>query len=447
MQRSSKPTTSKRTPKYRRQRKRDGRDVAFVVLSGQRVYLGEYDTPESRAEYHRLLAEWQAGGCCLPVPADELTVVELAADFMRHARSYYRLPSGKSSSEVYSYKVALRPLLDLYGNKPAAEVGPLALKAVRQKWIDAGLSRTHINSQARRIKSVFRWGVENEKVPANVLHALQAVSGLRRGRSDARETEPIRPVAEAMIQAVEPHVSRQVWAMIQLQLLTGMRPGEAVAMRGGDLDASGETWTYTPAHHKTQHHGHSRTVYIGPKAQAVLQPFLKTDLSSPLFQPADAEAERLEAMHANRKTPLGHGNRPGSNRTRKPQRTPGESYTVGSYRRAIDRACDKAFPPPDELARLYVPAKGRKRRSTRKETVAEWRARLGDEKWAELRQWRKDHRWHPNQLRHNAASNLRREYGIDLAQTILGHRLGSTITEIYAEANIEKARQVMAKIG
>jgi hypothetical protein len=32
-------------------------------------------------------------------------------------------------------------------------------------------------------------------------------------------------------------------------------------------------------------------------------------------------------------------------------------------------------------------------------------------------------------------------------QTILGHRIGSAITEIYAEANVRKAREVMGRVG
>ena len=55
--------------------------------------------------------------------------------------------------------------------------------------------------------------------------------------------------------------------------------------------------------------------------------------------------------------------------------------------------------------------------------------------------------WTPHRLRHNAATNLRREHGIDIAQTVLGHRLGSGITELYAEANVAKAKDVIAKIG
>ncbi len=55
-------------------------------------------------------------------------------------------------------------------------------------------------------------------------------------------------------------------------------------------------------------------------------------------------------------------------------------------------------------------------------------------------------RWGPNQLRHAAGTEVRREFGLEAAQTVLGHAKADT-TEIYAERDSELARQVMAKIG
>lgn len=54
--------------------------------------------------------------------------------------------------------------------------------------------------------------------------------------------------------------------------------------------------------------------------------------------------------------------------------------------------------------------------------------------------------WHPNQLRHNAATVLRKEHGIELARIVLGHSTAFT-TEIYAEADRDQALAVVAKIG
>jgi hypothetical protein len=57
-------------------------------------YLGPWKSPESRAEYERLVAEWLAVGRGKPQPADvsgltDTTVVEVLAAFMCHAETHY----------------------------------------------------------------------------------------------------------------------------------------------------------------------------------------------------------------------------------------------------------------------------------------------------------------------------------------------------------------------
>jgi hypothetical protein len=49
-------------------------------------------------------------------------------------------------------------------------------------------------------------------------------------------------------------------------------------------------------------------------------------------------------------------------------------------------------------------------------------------------------------LRHNAATTLRKQFGIEVARVILGHG-SATMTEIYAEMDIDKARAVMESVG
>ncbi len=372
---------------------------AYVELSGRRFYLGRHDSPAARQRYHALVAEWLANGRQLQVPQDQIIVKEVIARYWLYAQRYYRGPDGRVSRELLNIRDALRPLEALYGESPAAQFGARALRAVRQTMIDAGLCRKSINCRVGRIKRLFKWAVGEELIPAHVHHALQAVDGLRRGRCAAREGEPVRPVPQEHINAIKPFVSRQVWAMVQLQLLTGARPGEIVIMRPVDIDMSGRIWIYTPTSHKTAHFGHECKIYIGPRGQAVLRPFLRRSVGAYCFSPAEAEAERRARLHEQRK-PLSCGNRPGTNRKANPQRKPGQAYTVDAYRRAIARACE--------------------------------RARIS--------------RWHPHQLRHNAATYLRREFGLETARIILGHR-SAAVTTIYAEADEQKAIEAMMRVG
>lgn len=151
--------------------------------------------------------------------------------------------------------------------------------------IEAGLCRGVINQRIGYLKRIFKWAASEELVSADVYHALQSVDGLRRGRSAARETEPVRPVPDAHVDAVLPFLAPTLQAMVQLQRLTGMRSGELRIFRTCDVDVSGEIWAYRPGQHKTANRGYERVVQIGPRAQQVLKPFLRADLQAFVFSP------------------------------------------------------------------------------------------------------------------------------------------------------------------
>lgn len=116
-------------------------------------------------------------------------------------------------------------LTELCGRLPVAEFGPKTLKQVRAKMLGLDWSRTFTNKQVNRLKRMFKWAVAEELCPPSVLHGLQAVGAIRRGEPNVRETEPVRPVPDAWIEAAVPLMNRQVAALVRLQVLTGARPG------------------------------------------------------------------------------------------------------------------------------------------------------------------------------------------------------------------------------
>ncbi len=384
-----------RIPKYRHHKPTD---QAVVTLNGRDLYLGAHGSEISKVEYDRIVAEWLANGRRLPAEAEDgLTVNDLILAYADYAESYY-VKNGKPTPELHHLKVACRVARKLYGHKTVAEFGPLALKACRMEYLETQCRKT-ANQNADRIKRMFGWGVENELVPAEIWHALKAVRGLPKGRGFGRESEPVRPVPAEDIEAVLPLVSAAVAGMIRVQLLTGMRPGEVVIMRGSDIDRSVEPWIYRPEHHKTEHHGHDRVVPLGPKAQEVLGPFLETVGDGFLFSPKQAEDARNAKRKLARKTPMTPSQR---TRARKKSRKRAwrDHYDVASLRRAVRRACKKAGVPT----------------------------------------------WTPHRLRHTAATRLRREFGIEAARVVLGHR-SAGVTEIYAEQDRDLASKVMGRVG
>jgi integrase len=443
-------------------RKHKSSGQAIVTLTdgfgGRRdVLLGKYGTAASRAEYLRVISEWEAAGRSFPKPAvvSDLTVNELMTSFWKHAERHYRRPDGTATHELEDYRLTLRPLKRLYGHTPAKDFGPLALKAVRQAMISGSwlkpeekekyqkrgkpmeLSRGVANQRIGRLRRLFKWAVENELVPPTVYHGLLAVRGLQRGRTEARETEPVKPVPLAHVEAILPFLRPTVANMVRLQLFTGMRPGEVVIMRGIDIDMTGPVWLYRPESHKTAHRGHHRVVAIGPKGQEIVKNYLKPNVEAYLFSPRETVAAFIIEKRLKRKSKVQPSQR--CRKKRRPQHRPGEKYDVGAYGKAIARACDQAFPLPKYLGLRDKP-------NGKKESKQEWRERLTVEQKEVIRTWCKEHRWHPHQLRHTRATELRKQFGLDAARAVLGHRSPS-VTETYAELDLGQAVEIMAKLG
>jgi predicted ATP-grasp superfamily ATP-dependent carboligase len=192
-------------PKYRCFKPKN---LGLVVINGRQHYLGRYGTPESVAEYNRLIQEFLAGGSTSRSAASSdgsvtpLSVNEMILAFWRHAELHYRHSDGTSTGELRNFRDSLRPLRKLHGNTAAREFSPKGLKAVRQAMIDSGLCRNTINRRVGRIVHVFNWAVSEELIPVAVHQALKSVSGLQKGRTSARETEPIQPVSDIHVEAI-----------------------------------------------------------------------------------------------------------------------------------------------------------------------------------------------------------------------------------------------------
>lgn len=327
----------------------------------------------------------------------ELTIEELAARYDAHARIYYRKrASGRETREAANVASAMRYAVVAFGDKLAEEFIPADLVACRKAMIPTCARKT-INAMVHRIRRVFQWGVEQGLVPAETWHGLQAVTPLKFGRTEARETEPVTSVFGIYIAAVLAAAPSILRAMIRLQLLTGMRPGEVCIMRPCDIDVSEDVWVYTPFEHKTEHHGRRRRVFLGPRAQQILVPFLKRPANAFCFSPREAMAERWAACKTHRQTP---------NTERKTDRKIRDRYDTKTYRRAITRICQA----------LGIP------------------------------------KWTPGRLRHNRATDLFDRRETDAARVTLG-QADSATTEIYIDTDVkqirdeEAARRIAMELG
>jgi integrase len=276
-----------RVPSYRHH-KPSGQ--AVVTLNGRDIYLGAWDTPESRAEYDRITAEWLARGRQSAPPAREQAtqatlLKEVILGYYRHCEPTVR------PVELDKVRDALKPVRLLYGETEAAAFNAISYAALRLKMVEAGLSITTIRNRLSVVKKMVAWGVVRELIPdkvPNLIKALEESEPLRVGQVGVKAPKEVKPVPEEHVRAIFPHVTPVVRAMLQLQLVSGMRPGEVCRLSTGQIDRSGEIWIYRPTKHKTAHLGKRREITFGPQAQAILGPWLKADPDKVLFSPRES---------------------------------------------------------------------------------------------------------------------------------------------------------------
>lgn len=381
---------------------------AYVYLDGRRVWLGRAGTTVAMEEFDRVLAAWLSGGRSLPPPpqGEDLLLSELALAYLDHLEGRFAPREGQPHPEVRQTRVVLEEALALYPDLEASELSPLRLERVRDRLVARGNCRGQVNAQISRVKRCYRWASSRQLVPKLVHLALLDLEGLKRGQTRAPEGTRRRPVSKEDYEAVLPHLLPPLAAVVELLWWSGARPTEILKLTMADLDRSGPVWILRPAHHKLENKGLGREIPLGPRAQAVLKPWFRADPNAYLFQPAEALETQATARRQARQTPLWPSHlaakaaqkakREAEGRSRQVQ----ESYGQAALRTAVGRAC--------KAAGVSV--------------------------------------WSPYQLRHAAASRIAREEGYEIARVILGHKHIRT-TEVYVEADYQRAREAAARMG
>lgn len=267
------------------------------------------------------------------------------------------------------------------------------------------------------IRAIFKWAASEEILPETIYRSLTTVPGLKAGRSEAREADPVGPVADAWVDATLPYLLATVATMVRLQRLTGMRPGEVCAMRAIDVDPAGTVWTYSPPCHKNAWRGQRRAIPLGPKAQALIRPYLTANLEARLFKPRISVQEHATTKRQARQSAIQPSQR--DRRKKRPIIQPGDPYEPRTYNRAIQHGILVA----NKAIAGRAAASGRS--ATETDLVPHW---------------------HSKQLRHSHATQVRRMFGRKTAQATLGHATVDA-TQLYAERNQQLAIEVERKIG
>lgn len=389
-----------RPPKYR---KHTLRNFGFIEWNGHRHRLpGEYNSPESKEAYKKFLAEEVYGQeRQVDRPKGRLGLGELILMYDSFAESYYP----PAPSEYDFIKASISPLLELFPTLVANEFGPLKLKQYQAYLDKPDVTRNYVNGRIRRVKQMFKWAASEELVPVTVYQALLTVPGLKAGRSQSKESAPKQPVPWSHVDAVLKSMPPTLRAMVLLQWHCGARGQNIISLRPCDLDRTQSPVVWKPPKHKTVHHGHELTIFLGPQAMKAIEPFLDCGPEEYCFSPRDSATWIADQREKNRKSKR----TPGQKRVGVNRRI-GKRYSSRTYRQAIEYAIDRCNKERKELDLEAIP------------------------------------KWGPHMLRHAKATELRKKYGLEEAQVTLGHK-SLDITQVYAQKNLDLARKIAMESG
>ena len=376
----------------------------YVKLDGKFIYLGKNEKSAQLA-YFQLMATRTQKADLVPyaTPALGWSVEELAVTYLESVKERY-----ERTRSFEDYRQAGRLLVELYGRLNASMFGIVHFESIKKAMAAKGWSMRTANARIDVIKRIFHYGVINSIIDGQQYFNLKAVSRFR--QSDMVVTPPrkIPPVPVDIVLKTVPFLPSMVADMVLLQLYSGTRAGDICGLTFAEVDTSPNNegvWIYRPTKHKTACHGKKRSIFFGKRCQDILSKYMgRADIAEYgpyVFSPAAA----MKAIRESRSKPGTSSKQ--SRRKAKPKRFPGSFYPTSSYTHAIKTACERAI----EAGAIA-----------------------------------KDDKWTSHQLRHTAATLARSIGGLEGAQVYLGHSHAST-TEIYAETNEAKGRQIAAAIG
>ncbi|QEL18336.1 hypothetical protein [Limnoglobus roseus] len=304
---------------------REFQGYATCWVNGKREYFGRFGSAESEEKFRSFVAQYAVNPASTPKDAGGILAHLIGG--------YLKSPDAPPSLEKKRQIAFLINHLGPVALKQVDHVSPQELKglfkrkAEEQRPVKGGgegevepkYSQTTLRTCFANLKRVYAWAIECKKISGDAATPILAIKNLP--ISSARREKDVEPVPREHVEATLKFLTPTVAAMVNLQLLTWMRPSDLFNMtgaevhRGGlvkiggiarDLDREG-VWVYVRKVHKTARFGHVRVIVLGKEERMIVEPRLTRPDNVPLFQPFESftESYRRESLDMKRAKPGG----------------------------------------------------------------------------------------------------------------------------------------------
>lgn len=245
----------------------------YIYINRQKIYLGSWPSfrvspPEELIQaYHLYLKKVILNGSQTQLKPDKLKpkkVIELCSLF---------IASKTSSGDKNNYNIIQKFFKEMFPSIKINNFGPHHLLELQKEFIARGLTRQGINKRINLTRRIFRWGVSQNLVYQQIFEALKSIFPVKKGM--AKESKIKSPANINDVYKTMKFLHPMLNAMIQLQLLTGMRPSEICKINMVDIETKDpKCWWYKPANHKTSWRGKIRSIPLTIKSIKIIKKFL-----------------------------------------------------------------------------------------------------------------------------------------------------------------------------
>ena len=354
---------------------------ACVYINGKTKYLGRWDdngpSPEALAAHARFCAQLRRPANKSNKPK-HVMLADLAEAFLEDRRfRYVDEHTGQLTSSFFKSQAAIKRLLAMFADFRAKAFKPWHLQAIVNDMERKQMGVRTISEFIMRIKMMYQWGETNRMTKTKWRLALESVKTPKASPNGAQKSKPHMRIDRSVVEQTLPHLPLPIRQMVMLQLETGCRGEHVTNMRLCDIDMSDQdVWMWTPMRDKT---GNTSAIPMTQQAmQIVVEASKRPDGSFAgtnefLFRPCDSpKATRIKS----------------------------DRYNSNTYRRAIERACD----------------------------------RLGLEKWT------------PHRLRKQRGHEIGNEFGTDGVRAMLVHK-SMKMADFYSEDRSEAGKALARRLN
>ena len=300
---------------------RDGDGLALLIKpSGRKIWYFEYTPPalkkrtkisigpypvvtlamarDFRLQYRRLLVQGIDPQAHLEQVAEEqrlqneCTLEKVAEQWLKEKKRTSDLSEDHAKDVWRSLEMHVFPSL---GNTPVTEIRPKMLKEHLTPLEEQGILET-LRRVISRLNEIFRFAISEELIEFNPADNLVA-----RFKKPKKQNMPALHPSELgrlMLALQNASIRKETRCLIEWELLTWVRPGEAVSARWCDIDMKKAEWRIPDTFMKMNR---SHTVPLSKQALRVLQVMEPVSRHRPWVFPSIRKP--LEHMHQQTATP------------------------------------------------------------------------------------------------------------------------------------------------